>query len=257
MRQTAVLITMVFTISLAAGCASTDWEAKYLEKQEEARALQGENDTLTQQLAEEEARKEQARRELRQTRSSVDLLAQKIQQVKSMPPPAAPPSPEPSANELAQLEAELVRLQQKYGELVQLTPEGNIEITLNSDVTFGSGKKSLTAAGKQILDSVAPELQGEFAGFPVRVIGHTDTDPIRKSPFDDNWELGAQRSLAVTRYLETRHGLDSSRLIAASRGQTTPVADNATKEGKSRNRRVEIVVVIPRAQILGDLSVKR
>jgi chemotaxis protein MotB len=256
MQRKFIYLLLVLSFSLVAACATTDWESKYLEKEDEALALEDENDALTQQMAEREAFKEEARRELTQTQASVDLLSRKIQDVKALPPPPAQAAP-PSNQDMEQLEAEFARLQQKYGELVKLTPEGNIEITMNSDVTFSAGSRTLTSRGMQILDSVAMELQNEFGGHAIRVIGHTDSDPIKKSPYTDNWELGAERALVVIRYLSTKHGVEASRLIAASRGSAAPVADNQSKAGKSRNRRVEIVVVIPKRQVLGDYSVQK
>ena len=77
------------------------------------------------------------------------------------------------------------------------------------------------------------------------MIGHTDSDPIKKSPFKDNWELGAERAAEVVRYLSGKHTIERSRFEASSRGATAPIADNKTSDGKKRNRRVEIVVLMP------------
>lgn len=257
MRRTMIILPVAVLI-LAASCASTDWEARYLEEQELSRAtqeaLQKENDSVAQQLALHEAASEEARRDLAQTQSSIDVLSRKVQVLKRLPAPTPAVVPQPVDEDVARMEAELARLKLQYGDMVRRTPEGNIEITLKSDVTFSSGSRELTSKGKQVLDTVAGELQGQFAGHVVRVIGHTDTDPIRKSPYKDNWELGAERALVVTRYLSSTHGIDPSRLIAASRGENAPVTDNVSKQNKSKNRRVEIVVVIPKKTLVGDAS---
>ena len=70
---------------------------------------------------------------------------------------------------------------------------------------------------------------------------HTDSDPIKKSKWKDNWELSAQRALSVLRYLVQR-GTPEDRIRATGRGASQPIASNTTASGKAKNRRVEIVV---------------
>ena len=73
------------------------------------------------------------------------------------------------------------------------------------------------------------------------VVGHTDTEPIKKSSWKDNLELSAQRALSVTRYLMD-HGIPDKQVEASGCGSARPVASNSTADGKAKNRRVEIVV---------------
>ena len=75
---------------------------------------------------------------------------------------------------------------------------------------------------------------------PIDIVGHTDTDPIKKSKWKDNWELSAQRSLAVVRYLISK-GIPKETILEVGRGESQPVASNSTESGKAKNRRVEIV----------------
>ena len=72
-------------------------------------------------------------------------------------------------------------------------------------------------------------------------MGHTDTDPIQKSGWKDNWQLSSERALSVARYLVS-HGVPEKQVRAVARGSTQPVASNSTATGKAKNRRVEIVV---------------
>jgi chemotaxis protein MotB len=110
-------------------------------------------------------------------------------------------------------------------------------VTLASDLLFQSGKAKLSDQGKKRLDQIVKDLKSSYNGMPVRVYGHTDSDPIRKSPWADNLELSANRAMAVTRYLVTK-GVNAKLVESIALGEHHP-----TGSEKSRNRRVEIVVV--------------
>ena len=252
-RLRAVVTSTSLLFFLVAGCASTDWESQYLEKDQEARALQAQYDLQRQALAEREAMNEEIRAQYEDSLAQVGELETRLGALKSRPAPAETVVIDRSAEENARLQAEIRRLRgQNLG--VTVTPDGNIEITLESDVSFASGSHALTKQGKSTLDVVARELKGRYASNEVRVIGHTDSDPIRKSPYKDNWELGSERALGVIRYLHDQHGVEADRLVAASRGENSPVSSNSSKESKAKNRRVEIVVIIPRHDIVGALD---
>jgi len=141
---------------------------------------------------------------------------------------------------------------------VEIDENGNIEITLESDVTFGSGKVDLTTKGKQSVRSVEALLTGRYGDFKVRVEGHTDSEKLKKvkTLYEDNFGLGSRRALSVVRFLESDMGIDPTRLVSASRGEHEPVASNKTATGRSQNRRVEIVVVIPRDEAIGMASIQ-
>ena len=86
-------------------------------------------------------------------------------------------------------------------------------------------------------------LKERYAGRRIDVVGHTDSDPIKKTAklWNDNWELSAERALTVLRYMVQR-GIPPSTIRAVGCGESRPVASNSTSSGKARNRRVEIVV---------------
>lgn len=249
----AAATSLFLMLFLTAGCASTDWESRYLEKEQEARALQAQYDLQRQALAEREAMNEEIRGQYQDSLAQVDVLEQRLVVLNARPAPEQPVVVDRSSGEMAQLQQELERLR-KMNLNVDVTPEGNLEITLESDVSFASGSHQLTKRGKSTLDAVARELSGQFSSNQVRVIGHTDSDPIRKSPYKDNWELGSERALGVIRYLHDEHGVEAQRLVAASRGENAPLAENSSKESKAKNRRVEIVVIISRQEIVGALD---
>jgi chemotaxis protein MotB len=105
------------------------------------------------------------------------------------------------------------------------------------DVLFASGKTTLKSSARSTLGQVISILKSRYAGHEIRVVGYTDTDPIRKSPWKTNLRLGAERAMAVHDYLKAQ-GIRSSRMHVASYGE------NKAQGSKSKSRRVEIVVLI-------------
>lgn len=122
---------------------------------------------------------------------------------------------------------------------------GTITVTLPNAILFDSGKATLKKATSAELDHIQSVLRSKYSGREIEVVGHTDSDPIKKSPWKDNWELSAQRALTVARYLIQR-GIPEDKIRAAGCGAARPIASNANATGKARNRRVEIVVYIRR-----------
>jgi chemotaxis protein MotB len=120
---------------------------------------------------------------------------------------------------------------------------GTITVTLQNTILFDSGKASLKKATISELDHIRTVIREKYPGKQIDIVGHTDTDPIRKTKdlWKDNWELSAQRALSVTRYLIDR-GINEKMIRAIGCGQARPVSSNATANGKAKNRRVEIVV---------------
>lgn len=109
-------------------------------------------------------------------------------------------------------------------------------IAVSSDLLFSSGKADLTPAGKAKIRDIAREIRAEYATRDIYVIGHTDTDPIRKTHWKDNWELSVERALTVTRALQAA-GISGKQIMAAGRGEYQPEAS------KAKSRRVEIYAV--------------
>jgi chemotaxis protein MotB len=118
---------------------------------------------------------------------------------------------------------------------------GTITVTLPNAILFSPGKASLKKSTISELNQILTVLRQRYWGRRVDVVGHTDSDPIRKSNWKDNWELSAQRSLSVLRYLVDR-GFSPSDIRACGAGEHNPIASNASSSGKAKNRRVEVVV---------------
>jgi chemotaxis protein MotB len=93
-------------------------------------------------------------------------------------------------------------------------------------------------------DTVLGNLAGILSPFgnPLRIEGYTDDKPINTVAYPSNWELSAARAASVAR-LFTEHGISPARLGIIGWGQFRPAADNATAEGRNRNRRVLVVVL--------------
>jgi chemotaxis protein MotB len=118
---------------------------------------------------------------------------------------------------------------------------GTITVTLPNTVLFDAGKAELKKSTNAELDHIQSVLKQNYPDKQIDIVGHTDSDPIKKSKWKDNWELSAQRSLSVARYL-IAHGIAEDKVRAAGCGEARPIADNSSASGKAKNRRVEIVV---------------
>lgn len=118
---------------------------------------------------------------------------------------------------------------------------GTITVTLQNKVLFAPGKAALIRATSSELDHINNVIRDRYRGMQIDVVGHTDSDPIKKSKWKDNWQLSAERALTVLRYLNKK-GIASEKIRAVASGSSRPVASNSSASGKAQNRRVEIVV---------------
>ncbi len=121
---------------------------------------------------------------------------------------------------------------------VSETAEGTM-VTLASDVFFRSGSNEINAAAKSTLNRVVAIIEKEkkYAGKKIRVDGHTDSDPIKRSKWKDNQELSEARADSVKTYLLGR-GIADSRVKTVGHADTKPVGKD-----KAKNRRVEILIL--------------
>jgi chemotaxis protein MotB len=121
--------------------------------------------------------------------------------------------------------------------------KGKLTVKMKDKILFASGSATVGQDGKVALRKVADALRG-VQGRVIRIEGHTDDVPTGGGAFPTNWELSAARALAVVRYLQ-ENGVDPSRLAGAGYGQYQPIAPNDSPEGRSQNRRIEIVLAAP------------
>jgi len=148
-------------------------------------------------------------------------------------------------NELERAKGELEkRLQDEINNKqvkVEMQNKGLV-ITFVSEVLFDSGKAKLRKDSYLKLDKVADVLNTTVADLNVGIEGHTDNRPIKRSGWKSNWELSTARALSVLHYLSEKN-VAEPRLAAIGYGEYKPVASNDTREGRQKNRRVEIVIL--------------
>jgi chemotaxis protein MotB len=115
---------------------------------------------------------------------------------------------------------------------------------------YESGETRIKPEGYQMLDQLVELLKGSPVDQLIRVEGHADSmeiGPSLKSQYPTNWDLSKARATGVLRYLVEKGGIDSARISSIGYGATKPLTSNATEPGRSRNRRVEVVLYAPKA----------
>jgi len=194
--------------------------------QQRAAALDADNQLLTAQLAQKDAALLRAQREIADLRSSGGGAESGI---------ARRGVPARAASHGGALPVVNVRG-------AEVVPDGDlIRIRLESSHLFNSGRAELKPDVNDTLDRIAQVLRSEYAGRLVGIEGHTDSDPITKSKWKNNHELSVARSVAVFEALKKR-GVTESQLFVAGYGPNHPLSSGQSKQTKTRNRRVEIVV---------------
>lgn len=126
--------------------------------------------------------------------------------------------------------------------LLQQTSRGLI-ISMTNDILFDSGKAKLKASAHSVLDRIASVINESAPDRDIGVEGHTDNVPIQRSGWKSNWELSVARATSVLHYLIDQCGIPPQKLSAIGYGEYRPMASNDTKEGRARNRRVEIIIL--------------
>jgi chemotaxis protein MotB len=120
-----------------------------------------------------------------------------------------------------------------------------IEVEMNTNILFSSGSAGLQGAALPVLHTLAGILAE--TKYNVQVEGFTDNVPIETDVYPSNWELSAARAASVVRVF-TNEGVPPQRLVALGFGEYRPAADNATEAGRSKNRRVKVVILPPGQQ---------
>lgn len=135
--------------------------------------------------------------------------APKVEAKKAPPPPPAPPPAKPVYE----------------------------NVSLAAGALFDFNKDTLKPAGKQQLDDLASKIGGTARVTDVKIVGHTDS----VGPEAYNQQLSVRRATTVRDYLATK-GVDRNIMSVSGMGESSPVADNSTKAGRAKNRRVDVMI---------------
>ncbi len=223
MGMIGITVTLLMTCVLTSGCADKE-KQQLAALQTQYNELSAQNTELRNQLSLAETDKTELLSQL-QARQSV--LAGKDSRI-------------------AGLQAKLAEKPQALAATGEGWDVGKYadRVTLASDILFSAGSATLTGKGKSKLDKIAADIKSTYAGMPIRVYGHTDADPIKKTKrlWTDNLDLSANRAMAVARYLMTRN-IPAADIESVGKGATDPITGNDSRAGKAKNRRVEIVVI--------------
>lgn len=266
-RRTGGLAALALLFALGAGCGPSqdEYDAKVREVEDLKNRLAAEQAASQKaqgELADSKARIEQLKEQLRAAGVDIsNLNANLEQQARAL---------EDYKKRAEQLEAirqrfELLRKKldelTKFGLKVQIR-KGRIVIQLPGDVLFDSGRETLKKEGREILAKVADVIRNDkgLSSRTYQAAGHTDNQPF-KGGFKDNWGLSAMRAREVLVYLvaapgkdnKDGGGLNANNWSAVGYGDTDPVADNTSAEGRQQNRRVELVIM-PNVDEMIDLK---
>ncbi len=123
---------------------------------------------------------------------------------------------------------------------VDITMRGLI-ISLKEAGFFDSGSAVMKKDSADVIATLA-DMLNQYSN-RCRVEGHTDNVPIKSGAFDSNWDLAAARATCLVKRLIQSYGIEPRRISATGYGEYQPIADNENPEGRSKNRRVDLVVM--------------
>jgi flagellar motor protein MotB len=172
--------------------------------------------------------------------SGIGSPAGSAQQPGGTPASVAAMTPRPAVNGPAAMHAAM-------GELalpgVETRFDGNVvRLEVPADRLFDGGSASLLPGGSALLTQVAEEIDRVFRGHFVGIEGHVDTEPLQQSSWGSPHQLTAARAATVFDFFTTRTPLRQGQLFLVAHGANHPVVSNATAAGRTRNRRVELVI---------------
>ena len=126
-------------------------------------------------------------------------------------------------------------------ELTVREKDVKVYVAMSDKLLFQSGSARLDKRGEEALGKLA-EVLNKQTDIDVFIEGHTDNKPINTVQFKDNWDLSVIRATSVVRILIKNYGVNPLQIQPSGRGEYMPVDDNETAEGRSKNRRTEIIM---------------
>ena len=163
-------------------------------------------------------------------------------------PSTQPASADPSGKDSAQAAAQPPSIRDLgldgLGDNIDvIVNEESVSFRINNEILFTSGQADLMPSGLEVLTRLAEVLARN--DYQIAVEGHTDPVPIQNDRFPSNWELSTGRATSVLRHLQSQ-GIPASRLRATGYADTRPIAPNDSQAGRAFNRRVELIMEMPR-----------
>jgi len=205
------------------------WNHAKTSRQDELEALHNKLDKTTTDLAEAIA----------ENQTNMDLIASLKNQVADLE------KEKEMAGQMAKNLENEMRSDLESKDVTISNLKGKLTVNILDSVMFDSGEAVLKPDGAAVMQKMAalltthPELK-------IHVIGHTDNVPIKpaaQNRFASNWELSTARAMAAVHYLTEKAGIDPRRVGAVGYGEYRPIADNATPEGRAKNRRITIAIL--------------
>ena len=129
--------------------------------------------------------------------------------------------------------------------------KGVVYISLADNMLYKSGSYEISPAAGETLSKIA-KIINDYRDYDVLIEGNTDNVPISKPNIRNNWDLSALRASSVVQALQNQYGVDPKRMTAGGRGEFNPLTTNATPDGKSKNRRTQIII-LPKLDQFMDL----
>ncbi|MEE9912697.1 MAG: OmpA family protein [Deltaproteobacteria bacterium] len=242
-RTASIFLSLVVLAFLCSGCLVA--ESKYLKKTDEAnqltqqvasldtenkglkdqvKTLTGQNEDLTRQVANLETNNGRLKDDLAR-------ISRKTQEV------------EKASNTYQELLKEM-KGEIAEGQITIKELKGKLTMDVVDKILFASGEAKVKKEGLAVLSRVV-EILKTVKDKNIRVEGHTDNIKITSRlarVYPTNWELSAARAINVSKYLQEQ-GIEPTILSATAFGEFQPVADNATPEGRAKNRRIAIILL--------------
>lgn len=126
-------------------------------------------------------------------------------------------------------------------ELTVREKDGKVYVAMSDKLLFESGSARVDKRGEEALGKLA-EVLNKQTDIDVFIEGHTDNKPINTAQFKDNWDLSVIRATSVVRILIKKYNVNPLQIQPSGRGEYMPVDDNEKVEGRSKNRRTEIIM---------------
>jgi len=118
---------------------------------------------------------------------------------------------------------------------------GKVYVSMSDKLLFKSGSTAVEDKGKEAIKLLG-EVLDKNQDIDILVEGHTDNVPIRTPVYKDNWDLSVARATSIVRILSIDYKIAPTRMTASGKGEFFPKSDNETIEGRSKNRRTEIIL---------------